>query len=337
MIDIRKQNEALMLKNLHKFFNRLDIPWINLVWEKYYKNGKLPSSIKKGSFWWRDNLKLVVKFRNFAMVSIEDGRSCLFWTDNWTAQNPANTAPELYSFAKNKAISVQSALNIHEFSDLFHLPVSEVALTQMQLMSDNLNDFTLSQNKDKWNYSWGSVFSSSKMYKALMDHPVVHPAFKWIWKCPCQPKHKVFFWLLLKDRLSTRNILRRRGMTLEDYTCVLCNSLVEESLDHLFLHCSFARQCWVLLGINIQPNISFPDAVSVFRAEMQSDYFMVAVILMSWAIWTARNDLIFKGLRPSIQNCKGCFNKEINMVSHRIKPSRQEQFQLWSLNLAGAG
>ena len=30
-IDIKKQNEALLLKNLNKFFNRMDIPWVNLV------------------------------------------------------------------------------------------------------------------------------------------------------------------------------------------------------------------------------------------------------------------------------------------------------------------
>ena len=31
VIDIKKQNEALLLKNLNKFFNRMDIPWVNLV------------------------------------------------------------------------------------------------------------------------------------------------------------------------------------------------------------------------------------------------------------------------------------------------------------------
>jgi hypothetical protein len=47
VINIEKQDEALLLKNLHKFFNRHDIPWAQLVWEEYYKNRKLPSHIKK--------------------------------------------------------------------------------------------------------------------------------------------------------------------------------------------------------------------------------------------------------------------------------------------------
>jgi hypothetical protein len=33
-------------------------------------------------------------------------------------------------------------------------------------------------------------------------------------------------------------------MELEDYSCVLCTASVEESLVHLFLHCSFAVRCW---------------------------------------------------------------------------------------------
>jgi hypothetical protein len=44
VIDIEKQNKALLIKNLHKFFNRLDLPWIHLIWEKHYRNGQLPTT-----------------------------------------------------------------------------------------------------------------------------------------------------------------------------------------------------------------------------------------------------------------------------------------------------
>jgi hypothetical protein len=76
VINLRAQNEALLLKNLHKFFNRVDTPWVQLVWEKHYQNGKLPSHIKKGSFWWRDNLKLLDSFKGMATVHLQDGSTC---------------------------------------------------------------------------------------------------------------------------------------------------------------------------------------------------------------------------------------------------------------------
>lgn len=31
ILDLKTQNEALLLKHLHKFFNRADIPWVHLV------------------------------------------------------------------------------------------------------------------------------------------------------------------------------------------------------------------------------------------------------------------------------------------------------------------
>lgn len=162
VINIRKQNEPLLLKNLHKFFNRMDTPWVSLVWEKHYRNGRLPNHIKKGSFWWRDILKLLPKFKNFTRVNDEDGQSCPFWTDNWAPNAPADAAPELYSFAKNKSISVHTALIAENYSDFFHLPLSQEALTQMQDLVHGMEHMTLTEDRDKWSYIWGSTsFSSS--------------------------------------------------------------------------------------------------------------------------------------------------------------------------------
>lgn len=50
VIDIEKQNKALLIKNFHKFFNKIDFPWVNLIWEKHYRNGKLPNHVKRAPF-----------------------------------------------------------------------------------------------------------------------------------------------------------------------------------------------------------------------------------------------------------------------------------------------
>jgi hypothetical protein len=42
VLDISVQNDSLLLKHLHKFFNRDHTPWVQLVWEKYYTRNKLP-------------------------------------------------------------------------------------------------------------------------------------------------------------------------------------------------------------------------------------------------------------------------------------------------------
>jgi hypothetical protein len=55
VINLRIQNQALLMKNLYKFYNHMDIPWVNLIWRAYYSNGEAPHAMNpQGSFWWRD-------------------------------------------------------------------------------------------------------------------------------------------------------------------------------------------------------------------------------------------------------------------------------------------
>ena len=57
----------------------MDIPWVHLIWGKYYATGRLPSQARFGSFWCRDVLKLVNSFKGLAKVSVGDGSSCFLW------------------------------------------------------------------------------------------------------------------------------------------------------------------------------------------------------------------------------------------------------------------
>lgn len=165
--------------------------------------------------------------------------------------------PELLSFAKNKQIDFADGHAQTPLHSLFHLPLSQQAHSQLLLLQDLLGDVSVNGEPDKWSYIWNSgKFSIKKTYKHLSGHQNIHPAFKWIWACSCQSKHKVFFWLLLKDRLSTRELLQRKNMVLQDYNCVLCNAAIQETSVHLFLECPFASQCWSL--INVQ-TFQYPD------------------------------------------------------------------------------
>jgi hypothetical protein len=132
-----------------------------------------------------------------------------------------------------------------EFTQNFNLPLSTQAHQQLTILQGVLSDKQIVAGLDQWKYSWGnSIFSTSRAYKILAAGDIAHPVFHWIWKSKCQMKHKVFFWLLLKDRLSTRDLLRRKDMNLDSYTCDLCTLQRPETSAHLFLHCNFAKACW---------------------------------------------------------------------------------------------
>lgn len=39
VISLKTHNEALLMKQLHKFLNKKELPWVKLIWENYYRNG----------------------------------------------------------------------------------------------------------------------------------------------------------------------------------------------------------------------------------------------------------------------------------------------------------
>ena len=217
---------------------------------------------------------------------------------------------ELLSFSKDKFIIVQNFLSVDDMSDHFHFLLSNEAFDQFKQLASSLDSLYLQPGKDIWSYIWGSPeFTSSLTYAQLLGTRQVSPVYSWLWKSSCQPKREVFCWLLLKHRLSTRKLLKRKNMFLESYSCVLYHQSAEESLQHLFFHCHFAQSCWNLLGMaNLIQNDTIAT-LSLFEAHLQTPIFMEIVISMLWAIRTQRNDCIFKNLHHSIQNCKTVLRK----------------------------
>lgn len=122
-------------------------------------------------------------------------------------------------------------------------------------------------------------------------------------------------------------------MHLESYSCVLCLQNTEETCQHLFLHCPFAIQCWQLIHVDIPLSIDFPEIADTFKNQLHSQFFMAAVILMCRAIWTVRNDLIFKGIQPSLSIARSLFQKEILLLMHRVNSRLSLQFEEWIQNL----
>jgi hypothetical protein len=79
IIDLRYQNDALLLKHLDKFYNKKDISWVNMIWNTHYSNGQIPHATgDRGSFWWKDLLHLCDKFRGIATCTMGDGSTVLF-------------------------------------------------------------------------------------------------------------------------------------------------------------------------------------------------------------------------------------------------------------------
>jgi hypothetical protein len=73
-------NEALLLKHLHKFYNKEYVPWVQLVWNTYFLDGQIPHvSAERGSFWFKDIMKFCDHFRGIASATIGPGDTWCFY------------------------------------------------------------------------------------------------------------------------------------------------------------------------------------------------------------------------------------------------------------------
>lgn len=133
--------------------------------------------------------------------------------------------------------------------------------------------------EDSWRYIWGSAnYSTRKTYLFMQGTTQASPLFPWLWATGNLGKQKFFFWLLMRDRLNTRNILRRKNKYLDDYSCIFCNSGAEETCFHLFFECPFSNTCWQSISINWNMNLQPLDMVIDARTTFGSPIFREVII-----------------------------------------------------------
>jgi hypothetical protein len=227
-------------------------------------------------------------------------------------------------------ITLSSVLQQEKISDIFQLPLSEEAYNQYCEIDLMLRAIQGLAENDSWKYIWGNGhFSDKKAYNHLMGSIALHPAFRWLWSSSCQPKHKVFYWLLLKNRLNTRGLLRRKNMMLDSYSCEICILQKEEKLRHLFFRCPFAKNCWNLIGVQVPHWLRADRATRHLKRALKVPFAMEIIILMCWCIWSARNGWVFNAEDPGLDNCKQHFKREFALVILRAKPRRRQQMQEW--------
>jgi hypothetical protein len=333
VINLSVQNDALLLKQLDKFYKWEKIQWVSLIWQKYY-NGTVPHLAReKGSFWWKDILQLNVYFRGVAMCIPNHGNIVSFWEDLINGRVHSEIFPHLLGFAKDPRISLWALRHSASLINCFRIPMSREAYNELLQLQNFLNDLPPVDHdgKDSWIFIWGQHrYSSSKYYHFHFRDIQPNLPILWIWKSKCIPRVKFFTWLLLNDRLNTRNILRRRRKFLEDgYNCVLCLEDVEESVEHLFFDCHSAACRWFALGITWNAHLNIHQKIQAAKLDFAQPFFMEIFMIGAWCIWNERNDLIFNGKPPCLAAWKSAFKAQVSEHLIRIEASLHPSILLW--------
>jgi hypothetical protein len=149
------QSKALLLKHLHKFFNKGDALWVDLPWKAYYSVALAPQARSpRGSFWWRALCRFFNQYRGTAKAVVLRGDTSLFWKDIWNFGSLQQLYPHLFSFTKEPNCSVGQFLSLlPDYGWLFQLPLSMPASHQLVELVDSLQEWHREANmNDTWMY-----------------------------------------------------------------------------------------------------------------------------------------------------------------------------------------
>jgi hypothetical protein len=99
-------------------------------------------------------------FRGIATCKVGDGSTVLFWSDVWNDHLLQNKYPRLYSFAKNKQITVAQFLLNNQIESQFHLPLSVQAFQEYQDLQQLIQQLQMEpENKTVGSISGATIIS----------------------------------------------------------------------------------------------------------------------------------------------------------------------------------
>ncbi|CAN1223742.1 hypothetical protein LINPERPRIM_LOCUS2142 [Linum perenne] len=128
-----------------------------------------------------------------------------------------------------------------------------------------------------WRVSNNGEYSVKSAYRLIHDETVANEGLRvegeWdgLWKLDVPPKVRHWLWRSVRGVLPTTSSLRRRRIEVED-KCGLC-SRNGETVEHLFLHCDVARECWRKVGMEeLLPQGESQEDRVVWRLGKDGEY-----------------------------------------------------------------
>ena len=191
--NLEVQNNALLLKYLHKFFSHANTPWVTLVWS-LYGPGAPQAQAPRGSFWWKDIFKLTDIYRSISRTTVGNGQDVLFWKDFWLdGILLCERLPHLYSFALEEDINVADMFHAQSLSAGFALQLSVQAYEEYEQIENVIQRLNLTDQYDSRSFIWGSnSYTSAKFYNFMFDHLSCDPCIVSIWKWESSSQTKGF-------------------------------------------------------------------------------------------------------------------------------------------------
>jgi ribonuclease HI len=154
------------------------------------------------------------------------------------------------------------------------------------------------ENDLRWSGGDGSSLSSTRnLYRALSESMWLHTTIGWcykLWKWNLALKLKLFFLLLLRNKVLTWEYLLAKGWEGPSF-CILCRRNLE-TLNHLFISCPFTRQVWFIIAGILNFKLSWEGNTVEYCLSnwvRKHPNLITLPAYVCWFLWLERNNLLF--------------------------------------------
>ncbi|XP_026454732.1 uncharacterized protein LOC113355956 [Papaver somniferum] len=244
--------------------------------------------------------------------TVRNGRKIDVWKDPWVpglpTKRPEGRPQEAYNVKKVQDLIIQEEHRWDENKLQQLFTQTEVA----KIMEIYIPEGTDTNTNDKllWTPHPKGDFSAKSFIKYLNANTPstsTNDEFPWkkFWEVKnIPPKIQIFMWRLLKNGLPVAHNISKHIHEISDQ-CKLCDREVENS-EHLFLQCPTTQAILfaspLSLRVGEQPSMTIQNHVTQWLDE-GGDYTKLKMgACVWWAVWKARNVVIFNRAKLNIQS-----------------------------------
>lgn len=146
-------------------------------------------------------------------------------------------------------------------------------------------------------------FSSSQTWTSLFPVSELVSWHKLVWFKDKIPKHAFISWLIMRERLTTRDRLLSWGLDVPNQ-CLLCGNF-PESQSHLFFICPFSAEVWTSLHsqVYLSSSMAFEDITLWLRSSSIAGKLKIICRLTfqatMYSLWRERNSRLHSSTSKS--------------------------------------
>lgn len=353
-------NDALLAKTAWRITQFPEAMWAKILKSIYFPATSFMNAHKghRASWCWDSILKGREFLRKQLHWQVGTGHYIEVWNDSWIPTNPDGRLRAQNTSRVNKDMLVAELINDGTWNlEPIRGVISQADadnIAKIHILNGCTTDTLIWKGSKNGDYSVklayrkdGHQADAKSLDKASTSFFLDAAVWKKIWSLKTIPRVRSFLWQILNKTLASNEALFKRKCSASPL-CPICEQHME-TLEHLFLLCSWSRRSWFLTPMGLQISDYAIRSIEEWIVDFLSsqtpnaEFVMLYVANHLWSIWKTRCKWIFEHLEPMLESAVKLTNELMSSLPLGLEPTaggggrKKEELQLrWLKPVVGS-